>query len=149
MIIGLDMDIIPGKSIGGISLGDNVNDVIKSIGEKHPISKYDFQNHTGNYSLYNIFNGAISFTCDSNNIIVALWCTPPYQGSFNKKLYPGITALEIRRRSKKQEIIKGYLVIDKNSPIYYGMPDEIDDFNSFSELDDDTIFNELYVGNLK
>ncbi|PIT13094.1 hypothetical protein BGI32_09610 [Snodgrassella alvi] len=148
IIIGLDMDIIPGRSIGGISLGDYDKDIIECINNKYVIEKYSFNNQLGSYALYKIHNGAISFTSDEQGVIIALWCEPPYKGSYKRKLYPGITALELKKISKTQEIIKGYLVIDKNFFIYYGMPDNIDDFNSFSDIDDKTIFNELYVGNL-
>lgn len=149
IIIGLDMDIIPGKSVGGISLGDNIDDIIRCVGQSYSVDKTNFSNHTGDYSFYKIQGGAISFTTNNHGIVVALWCEPPYQGSFDNKLYPGITALEIRRKSKRQDIIKGYLVIDRDLTIYFGMPDDIDDFNFFTDLDDETTFNELYVGNLK
>lgn len=39
--------------------------------------------------------------------------------------------------------------MDRNFLIYYGMPDHIDDFNYFSDLDDDVVFEELYVGGLR
>ncbi|HCT6471251.1 TPA: hypothetical protein OT496_003576, partial [Morganella morganii] len=81
-------------------------------------------------------------------VIIALWCKPPYSGSYKNKLYPGITASKLNEVSKKQEIIKGYLVIDKDFHVYYGMPEDIDDFDCFSDLNDDVIFNELYVGDL-
>ena len=149
IIIGLDMDIVPGKSIGGICLGDNINDIIQRIEYKYSLTKSSFSNNTGNYSFYRVQGGAISFTTNNHGVIVALWCEPPYLGSFKGKLYPGITAREISDKSKRQDIIKGYLVIDQDFTIYFGMPDDIDDFNSFSDLDDETIFNELYVGNLK
>lgn len=149
IIIGLDMDIVPGKSIGGIFLGANVNDIIQHIESKYNISKSSFSNATGNYSFYRVQGGAISFTTNNHDVIVALWCEPPYSGSFEGKLYPGITAREIRVKSKRQDIIKGYIVIDQDFTIYFGMPDYIDDFNCFSDLDDETVFNELYVGNLK
>ncbi len=43
----------------------------------------------------------------------------------------------------------GYLIVDRNYLIYYSMPDDIDDFNSFSDLDDDVVFEELHVGGLR
>ncbi|ELY2857425.1 hypothetical protein SMC92_004589 [Cronobacter dublinensis] len=148
-VINLVSDIIPGKSIGGISLGDNVVDIIECIGDEFTIDVFSFENFGVKYFCYKINNGAISFTCNESGNIISLWCEPPYLGSFNKKLYPGITVGELKKISKKQSIIKGYLVIDNNKLIYYGMPDDIDDFNHFSDLDDDVIFNELYVGNLE
>ncbi|PWD68134.1 hypothetical protein [Pectobacterium parmentieri] len=149
IIIGLDMDIVPGKSIGGISLGENINEIIQRIECKYSIAKSIFSNNTGNYSFYRVQDGAISFTTNNHDVIVSLWCEPPYSGSFKGKLYPGITAREIREKSKRQDIIKGYLVIDQDFTIYFGMPDDIDDFNSFPDLDDEVVFNELYVGDLK
>lgn len=147
--ISLVKDIIPGKSIGGICLGDNVADITECIGDKFSIDVFPFENFGTKYFCYKINNGAISFACNESGQVVSLWCEPPYLGSFDKKLYPGITAGELKKISKKQSIIKGYLVIDNNKLIYYGMPEDIDDFNRFSDLEDDVMFNELYVGNLK
>lgn len=148
MSINLDENIIPGKSIGGISLGDNVNDIIKCIEAEYCINVIEFENFGVKYLCYKINDGAISFTVNDTGHIVSLWCEPPYKGSFNGKLYPGITARKLKEISSIQTIIKGYLVIDNNPLIYYGMPDDIDDFNCFSDLDDDVFFNELYVGDL-
>lgn len=148
-IIDMTLDIIPGKSIGGICLGDDVNDIIGRIGGRFDIDKSNFENFGVKYTHYKVNKGAVSFVCDESNKVISLWCEPPYKGSFNKKLYPGITAGELKAKSKKQILIKGYLVIDDNPFIYYGMPDDIDDFNFFSDLDDEVVFNELYVGNLQ
>lgn len=148
-VVSLVEDIIPGKSIGGICLGDNVADVIESVGDKFSIDAISFENFGTKYFYYKINNGAISFTCNESGKIVSLWCKPPYLGKFDKKFYPGITVRELKNISKKQSIIKGYLIIDNNKLIYYGMPEDIDDFNRFSDLDDDVIFDELYVGNLE
>lgn len=43
---------------------------------------------------------------------MVLWCEHPHAGSFKGKLYPGITAREIKNKFKRQGIIKGYFVID-------------------------------------
>lgn len=143
-----DADIVPGKSIGGVSLGDSVSDVIRCIKSEFTIKKYDISNLVGKFFLYKINDGTISFTSDKYGIIIALWCEPPYSGSYKNKLYPEITASKLNEVSKKQEIIKGYLVIDKDFHVYYGMPEDIDDFDCFSDLNDDVIFNKLYVGDL-
>ncbi|GIZ28590.1 hypothetical protein TUM12151_15320 [Morganella morganii] len=148
IVIRLDADIVPGKSIGGVSLSDNVSDVIRCINSGFTIKKHDISNSVGKFFLYKINGGAISFTSDEHGVIIALWCEPPYSGSYKNKLYPGITASKLNEVSKKQEIIKGYLVIDKYFHVYYGMPEDIDDFDCFSDLNDDVIFNELYVGDL-
>lgn len=147
-IIGLEQDIIAGKSIGGISLGDRESDIIDQIGDKYTIAQLQFKSQLEMYTLFKIADGAISFTSNKEGIIVSLWCKPPYKGSYNGRLYPGISALELKRISKRQELVKGYLVIDNMFNIYYGMPDDVDDFNCFNDLDNETRFNELYVGNL-
>lgn len=147
--IDFSLDIIPGKSIGGISLGDNVDDVTLSLSEGVSFEIFDFENFGVKYHCCKLGGGAVSFTIDESGKIISLWCEPPYKGSFNGKLYPGITAKELREVTRKQNLVKGYLVVDNIYGLYFGMPDDIDDFNSFSDVDDGVYFNELYVGSLQ
>jgi len=147
-VIGLDLEIVPGKSIGGICLGDNADDIVWNILDEFDVQAFDFDNFGMKYTCYRIDGGAISFSANEAGNIVSLCCKPPYTGRFDKRFYPGITAGEIKARSKRQELVGGYLVLDRNYLAYYAMPDEIDDFDRFSDLDDDVVFNELYVGNL-
>lgn len=147
-MISLDAEVVPGKSIGGISLGDNASDVIKSAAGKFSVDFLEFENFGVKYVCCKIEGGAISFSYNEDGKVVSLWCEPPYRGGGDRRFYPGITAGKLRRVSRKQEIIKGYLVVDDNYSVYYGMPDDIDDFDHFSDLDDDVVFSELYVGDL-
>ncbi|MEN3753037.1 hypothetical protein [Mangrovibacter yixingensis] len=143
------LNIVPGKSIGGISLGDNVDEIILSLGENVPFETFEFENFGTKYRCYRLTKEGLSFTTDEQGKIIALWCEPSYNGRFNGRLYPGITAKELRAVTRKQILVKGYLVVDDIYNLYFGMPDDIDDFNSFSDIDDDACFNELYVGDLK
>ncbi|MBQ0411497.1 hypothetical protein J7S97_18710, partial [Proteus mirabilis] len=72
MSINLDENIIPGKSIGSISLGDNVNDIIKCIEAEYCINVIEFENFGVKYLCYKINDGAISFTVNDTGHIVSL-----------------------------------------------------------------------------
>ncbi|EOD8960542.1 hypothetical protein ACJ5XU_004135, partial [Providencia stuartii] len=72
IVIRLDADIVPGKSIGGVSLGDNVSDVVRCINSDFTIKEYDIGNSVGEFFLYKINGGAISFTSDKYGVIIAL-----------------------------------------------------------------------------
>lgn len=148
-IINFDSDIIPGSSIGGISLGDCTEDVFECIADTFDVEISEFENFGGRYVSYEVSGGAITFVAREDGKISALWCKPPYKGRFDRRFYPGITAGELKSVSRRQEIFDGYLVVDRNYLIYYGMPEDIDDFNSFSDLDDGVVFNELHVGKLR
>lgn len=148
-VVRFDSDIVPGRSIGGISLGDCVEDIFYRVADTFDVEIFEFENFGVRYVCYEIAGGAISFSAKDDGKITALRCKPPYKGRFDRRFYPGITAGELKRVSRRQELMGGYLIVDRNYLIYYSMPDDIDDFNSFSDLDDDVVFEELHVGGLR
>ncbi|AZL75660.1 hypothetical protein [Pseudomonas oryziphila] len=145
----LDSDIVPGRSIGGVSLGDCAEEVFYCIADTFDVRIFEFENFGIRFVHYEVNGGVVSFVAKDDGKISSLWCKPPYSGNFDGRLFPGITAGELKSVSKRQELVSGYLVVDRNYLIYYGMSDNIDDFNHFSDLDDNVVFEELHVGGLR
>lgn len=145
----MSADIIAGESIGGISLGDNVLDILEAAGDKFAIKEIPFENFGNKYFHYKLNDGEINFTSNYDGEILAIWCEPGYLGMYNGYLYPGISAREIKEVSKIQEIYKGFLVIDRNFNVYYDLNEGVDDFDRFEDVNDEVKFNALYVGDLK
>ncbi len=62
------------------------------------------------------------------------------------KLWPGITVSEVLANSKAQIAWSGFVQIDQLRGIGLSLPEELDDFESLSDiLDPDYVFNELWV----
>lgn len=147
--ISLSAEIVPGQSIGGILIGENVLDIIDRLPSDQELICKEFNNFGKNYYLYSINNGIINFTSDKDDVVLAIWCGVGYKGKCDEKYYPGISVGEVKENFRKIEIYHGYLVLDDNYKIYYELPEEFDDFNDFNEVDDDVILRCLYVGDLK
>ena len=145
----LNAEIVQGGSIGGISLGDDFYQVLDKIDSDFCANTFDFQNAGGKFLCCEIEGGAIAFSVDESGRIISIWCKKPYGGSFGGKLRPGMTAKEIFAVTSGQHEFSGYLILDGNYSVYYGMPAHYDDFEDFEkDIPDDLVFEELYVGNL-
>lgn len=148
-VISFDAEIIPGKSIGGISIGEDVISVLDKLDNGQGIEESVFSNFGVKYYLYSINNGIINFTTKDDGVVLALWCGIGYKGSYKGRYYPGVTVKDIKINFKSKELYGGYLVLDNNYNIYYGLPEEFDDYDNFCQLNDEIIFEDLYVGKLR
>ena len=142
-------DIISGKSIGGLSIGDSAKDVVSRLNPECTLKSASFSNPSGKFIQYELDNGTISFTVGPDGKITALWCKRPYSGRFDKRLKPGMTASEIAKVTSHQMEFGGYLILDKNYKVFFSMPPDFDDFDDFDDFPADLIFEELHVGNLR
>lgn len=147
--VSLYAEILPGCSIGGIFIGEKVINVLDRLSSEQTLECEEFNNFGKVYDLYTVNNGEINFTSDESDIVLALWCSIGYKGSYDGKYYPGISVREVKKNFREKEIYHGYLVLDRNYKIYYGLPDAFDDFVNFDEVNDDIVLEDLYVGDLK
>jgi len=145
----LKAEILQGLSIGGICIGDDINTVLSCLAEDCPVSSDYFFAPDGRCLMwYCFYDGAVSLTADEDGVILDVRCRKPYRGLFDGRIGPGMTAAEIAKFSRHQEECYGYLVLDNNYQIYLSLPDGCDDFERFSDLPEDIVFEQLYVGNL-
>ncbi|NBF02172.1 hypothetical protein GV819_07685 [Pseudomonas sp. Fl5BN2] len=131
--------IIPGVSIGGVSIGEQIDNIAKTIlKSEHLLEK------TPNALI--IINGLITAYHDSEGIISAVSCNEKFQGKYMDKLWPGITVSEVLANSKAQMAWSGFVQVDQLRGVGLSLPEELDDFESLSDiLDPDYVFNELWV----
>lgn len=131
--------ITPGVSIGGISIGEQIENIARAILK----SEYLLEK---NLNALVINNGLITAYHDSDGVISAVSCNEKFQGKYMDKLWPGITVSEVLANSKTQVAWSGFVQIDQLRGVGLSLPEEFDDFESLSDiLDPDYVFNELWV----
>lgn len=130
--------IIPLRSLGGISLGEQTEDVISRLEEGYMITR--------GLNCTSINEGLISIYHDEAGIISSLSCNSSFHGSFSNKLWPGMTVLDVIRNTRTQVAWAGYVMVDNLEGIGLSLPEERDDFeNILDEFDVDYIFEELWI----
>lgn len=131
--------IIPGKSIGGISIGENVFDVQKRIQ-----SHYDVK--MSNENSISINDNMITLYYGKNGIISEISCSNKFDGVYDNKLWAGMTVADIIKNTSSQVVWSGFVQVDNINGIGLPLPNEYDDFEKITDfLDLDFVFEELWV----
>lgn len=130
--------IIPGKSLGGIKLGSNVEDLIYALSDIYFLD-------SGPDSII-INGGMITAYHNDRGQVVALSCDSSFKGNFQAKLWPGMTVSDVQRTTKKQIAEEGFVKVDKISGVGLPLPKDRDDFERLTDhFSDDYVFEELWV----
>lgn len=130
--------IIPGRSLGGISIGEQTDDVILRLSEGYIITR--------GLNCTSINEGLISIYHNEAGIISALSCNSSFPGRYSSKLWPGMTVLDVIKNTTTQVAWAGYVMVDNLEGVGLSLPEERDDFeNILDEFDVDYIFEELWV----
>lgn len=132
--------IVPGKSLGGIRLGEEVGSVVERLSGAHLIEQLD-------KNTLKVDGGVITIYLDSESgRIASLACNAEFQGNYQGKLWPGMTVGDVLKNTAAQMAWCGFVQVDGVKGMGLPLPDEFDDFERLTDfLDRDFIFNELWV----
>jgi hypothetical protein len=134
----LNAIIIPGKSIGGIELGGNVEDLISELHESYQLD-------AAPKSII-INEGMVTAYHNEKGTILAISCNSTYTGSYQNKLWPGMTVQDVLRTTKQQEADLGFVTFHKIYGIGLLLPQNRDDFERLDDhLSDEFVFDEVWV----
>ncbi len=142
-MINLEAPIIPNKSIGGISIGDDFKsylDYLQSESINFQIRSFD-----NGLAIISIDNGTIQVTISGEGIVLNLACRKKYMGLCKGLYFPGMNISEILAQSEKQLIIHGFLIIDRDFGFGFEIPREFEDCDYAENLPKDFIPERLYV----
>lgn len=136
--MNITTSIVPGKSLGGISIGDQIDDITHRFSNDYVIEKT--KNRT------TISDGLITAYHDDSGIITSLSCNAAFKGCYLKKVWPGITVADIMKNTSRQTSWSGFVQVDRIEGLGLALPDELDDFERLTDdLDDSYVFEELWV----
>ena len=137
--MNINHTIIPGKSIGGISIGENVFDVRKRIQSCYNIEVLDESSISINDKMITLYHG-------KNGIINEISCNSKFNGVFDNKLWAGITVEDVIKNTSSQVAWSGFVQVDNIKSIGLSLPNECDDFEIITDfLDLDFVFEELWI----
>jgi hypothetical protein len=132
--------IIPGESAGGIKLNSNVDDVISNLHDRYRLDA-DARSIIINEGMITIYH-------NDAGIIHAISCSSTYKGSYQSKLWPGMTVQDVLRTTKEQDADLGFVIFHKIQGIGLLLPQDRDDFERLNDhLSDDFVLEELWVFN--
>jgi hypothetical protein len=134
----LNHNIIPGVSLAGIRLDDNVNETIKRLSEHFNVSKVN--------GIVTINDGIIIIGYDTDESIYSVMCNSKSRINYENKLWPGMSVKDVLNHSKEQVAWGGSVVVDGINGIGLPLPKEFDDFSHITDwLPLDYIFEYLSI----
>ncbi|MDR5884262.1 hypothetical protein [Caballeronia sp. LZ032] len=129
---------IPGKSMAGISLRNDVDIVAASLAESYKIEKEN--------GVLSISDGMLLVGYNSDNRIYAIECNQALDIVYANKLWAGMSVRDVLKHSSTQVALGGCVVVDNINGIGLPLPSDFDDFECITDyLSQDYVFERLSV----
>jgi hypothetical protein len=136
--MGVKELIVPGESLGGIFIGEQVEHVIHRLSDCYDIGV------RANSICMN--GGLVTAYHDEDGMILSLSCNSDFKGGFSTKLWPGMTVEDVLNNTRSQIAWSGFLQVDGIKGIGLSLPDALDDFEKITDIFDGAyVFEELWV----
>lgn len=130
--------IIPKESLGGIAIGENIEEVISRLSKNYKIIK------DANRTVIN--DGLITAYYDEEGTISSLSCNSSFKGSYLDTLWPGMSVSDVLKKTKAQAAWAGYVKVNNIEGIGLLLPEDRDDFENLTDaLDVAHVFDELWI----
>jgi len=134
----LNHDVIPGVSLAGIRLNDEVNEVIKKLSKHYNVTRND--------GVVTVSDGIIIIGYDTDETIYSVMCNSKSGINYKNKLWAGMSVEDVLKHSKEQVAWGGCVVVDGINGIGLPLPKEFDDFSHITDwLSVDYIFEHLSI----
>jgi hypothetical protein len=134
----INTQIIPKKSLGGIALGEQIDNVISRLSTSYKIIR--------NPSCTVINEGLITAYHDTGGKISSLSCNSIFKGGYLDKLWPGMSVLDVIKNTDAQTAWSGYVKVNNVEGIGLLLPEDRDDFENLTDaLDMAHVFEELWI----
>jgi len=135
----LNSEIIPGVSLGGISIGETIDSVFERFSEKYEIEILD--------EVALLDGGLISIGyASSSGVVHSVMCGAQFPGNYKGILWAGMNVSDVIARTKKQIAFGGCVVVDGIQGIGLPLPSSFDDFEKITDfLSLDHVFENLSV----
>ncbi|ROW55728.1 hypothetical protein C3E80_21340 [Cronobacter malonaticus] len=133
-----DKVIIPGESLGGIHLGDNIGNIIDSLKEHYSVERVD--------GVVYLNNDEIFIGAEEYDSIYSVMCGKNFKGNYKNKLWAGMTVKDVLDNSNEQVAFGGCVIVDKIDGIGLPLPEGHDDFERITDfLSLDFVFDYLTI----
>ncbi len=146
-MINFDSDILSGKSLAGILVGENISIYINEMFSNFDIelNKYSIPNgdirHT--YSI----NSTVVVTTLPEGEIVSIGANKRYMGCYEGSICTGKTMGYICDHTHYQQVHNGGLIINRDFGLIFEIPTPYDELaDNIEKIPLDLIFNEIFIG---
>lgn len=130
--------IVPKKSLGGISIGEQIDDVIARLSNTYLIDR--------SINRTTINGGLITAYHDDAGFISSLSCNSKFEGDYKNKIWPGMTVADVTKNTSKQVAWSGFVEVDQIGGVGLSLPNELDDFERLADyFDEGYVFEDLWV----
>lgn len=138
--------IVAAHSLAGIELGSTIESVLATLYTQNHRIKLSIHDNPGiKLHSYEVDNGIVTVNTDDYGSVVSVSCQPPYQGMYDRKLWPGMSVAQIRAVTQKQLLTCGALVLDGELGVCFALPHPYDEYDYARELPESLIINKMYV----
>lgn len=118
--------IIPGESLAGIRLGDNIEHVISKVSGYYKISTND--------GVILLDDGIITVGYEDNGSVYSVMCDKRFKVKYKSKLWAGMSVKDVLEHSKEQVAFGGCVIVDRINGVGLPLPNEFDDFEKITDF---------------
>lgn len=145
-MIDFSSDIVSGKSIGNIYIGDNISVYTSDLHANHEVKYKEYiLPNDGKRIIYSIDNTIQVITLE-NGYITALSCNVNYKGKYKNIFHSGQTMGDIKNKVSKVRIFNGSLILNEDFGFSYDLDSPYDEIaDSIDMIPDDTVLKTIRV----
>ncbi|MFK3781772.1 hypothetical protein [Agrobacterium sp. NPDC089420] len=121
----LTKEILPGRSLAGIVLQTSIDAIIAGLQSRHAIAIHK--------RIVSIDDGLVTIGYGEDHLIYSVMCNSRFEGSYQGKLWAGMTVKDVLKNSTTQVAWGGAVVVDGIEGIGLPLPDGFDDFDRITD----------------
>lgn len=146
--MNLDADIVPGRSIAGLTLGEDALELIVRLQQQHSVKEIPGMNP--NFARYEI-DEALRLVVDSRDFkIVELAALVGYRRPLFGYVRAGMSVRELivgapSALLKQIHLFNDMLYLDRAESVGFLLPPQYDDFDRIDDLPGDFVLDALHV----
>ncbi|BFO10746.1 hypothetical protein [Serratia rubidaea] len=147
-MIDMSARIIPFKSIGNISLNDNISNYLEDMYSEFnvEVKEYIIPFPFNEVNIAYILDGTLRISTTQDGEIIGVGCNENYKGRYNNTLYPGITMGDLIALTTSQRILNGTIIVNDNYGMSFTLPSPYDEIADYIEhIPHDVKLNEIYI----
>jgi len=147
-MIDFNANIISGKSIGNILLGENITSYIDDAYSSHKVSYFEYYLPSNEIRLAYIIDKTITIATLSDGVIMSIGCNENYKGTYHSLLHTGQSMREIIKLTNRQRIFNGSIIINDDFGFSFDLPAPYDEIaDDVEHIPLDLILKEVRVAN--
>ena len=146
-MINLNSEILSGKGLAGVCLGDNISIYMDEMFSNFDIEFKEYSIPNGDVRNTYSINSTVIITTLPEGLIISIGCNEQYNGYYEGVLCAGQTMKYICDHTQHQQIHNGGLVVNNDFGLLFEIPAPYDELaDDIEKLPLALTFNEIYVG---